>query len=186
MRNSRYLPLRIKAIVYNACVRSTLLYGSESWAVNVSDVEQHEYFKNLFVENIAPRNLVAPSHAVRVALKLENNYKKTPQIQRLKWLGYVLRMREDKIANAAVEFVKIASWNNHQAVFVLRRAKSMKNYLNCNLLPSSLSKQRRGNNHQAVFVLHSAKFFKVRSKITTSGPSGDGMRADLTSAKTAR
>ena len=35
-------------------------------------------------------------------------------------------MREDKIANAAVEFVKIASWNNHQAVFVLRRAKSIK------------------------------------------------------------
>ena len=110
MWKSRYLPLRIKAIVYNLCVRSTLLYGCESWPVNVSDVDQPEYFKNRFLENKAPINLVAPSHAVRVALKLENRYKKTLQTRRLKWLSYVLRMREDKISNVAVEFVKAASW----------------------------------------------------------------------------
>ena len=51
-----------------------------------------------------------PSHAVRVVLKLEIGIVEVLQTRRFKWLGHVLRMREDEIRNANLEFMKADSW----------------------------------------------------------------------------
>ena len=60
---------------------------------------------------------------------LENRHNEVLQTRRLNWLGYVSPKREGENPNAAVEFVKAASWFFHQALFVLRSAKSLKNDL---------------------------------------------------------
>ena len=91
----RSIPPRIKAKVYKACVQSVLLYGCESWPVEISDTHRLDSFNGRSLTKLG----VAAEDISTIIQK-----------RRLTWLEHTLRMDPDMIPNASLEFEKADNW----------------------------------------------------------------------------
>ncbi|XP_057314216.1 uncharacterized protein LOC130655471 [Hydractinia symbiolongicarpus] len=93
---SRVLSIEVKGKLYEACVRSVMLYGSETWAVKQEDLDRLERNDMRMVRWMCKASLRdrKSSDELRSRLSL-CRIKDVIQIRRLNWLGHLERMEED-------------------------------------------------------------------------------------------
>ena len=94
--------LAIKARVYNACVRSVLLYGSETWPFRDEDINRLSMFDHRCLRQLAHISWVdrISNAAVRQRVfRKPSDARSIGQIiqtHSLRWLGHVLRMSAER------------------------------------------------------------------------------------------
>lgn len=102
---SRQYHLRTKIQLYNSCVKSVLMYGSECWRVVKGDMNKISAFHNgclrkicrIFWPNkITNKELYTKTGCRDVVLEIK--------LRRLRWLGHVLRMENERIPKAALRW----------------------------------------------------------------------------------
>jgi len=91
----RTFPLRTKGRLYQACVRSVMLYGSETWPVKEEDVVRLERNDMRMIRWMCGVSLSDrhSSQALRARLGLAS-IRESLQSRRLRWFGHVERMGE--------------------------------------------------------------------------------------------
>ena len=92
---SRSLPLLTKGRVYQACVRSVMMYGSETWPVRVEDIccmERNDMRMIRWMCNVSLKDRLR-SDELRGRLNLES-IGRCVQNRRLRWFGHIERMDE--------------------------------------------------------------------------------------------
>ena len=93
---SRVLSIRVRGRLYEACVRSVILYGSETWAVQweyLDCLERNDMRMARWMCNTSLRDRKS-SDELRSRLGIHSN-KDVIHIRRLSWLGHLERMEED-------------------------------------------------------------------------------------------
>ena len=97
------VPLSVKGRLYDACVRSTMLYGSETWALRVSDETKLERSDMRMVRYICGAKLSDRISCadLRERLGLED-LKLVLRKRRLRWFGHVERREEEWIRKSLV------------------------------------------------------------------------------------
>lgn len=93
---SRVLSLLAKGRLYEACVRSVMLYGSETWAVKEEDLvrlERNDMRMIRWMCNVSLRDRES-SDELRSRLGI-HNIRDVVQTRRLRWFGHLERMEED-------------------------------------------------------------------------------------------
>ena len=94
----RGLSLKIRGYAFNACVRSVLLYASETWAATQEDVSRlnRNDMMMMMIRWICSTNLrvKVPSEELRSRLGLES-IENALRCGRLRWYGHVQRMDPD-------------------------------------------------------------------------------------------
>jgi hypothetical protein len=92
----RGMSLKMKGKIYRACVQSVLVYGSETWALKVSDTQQLERTERMMVrwmcgvslkDRICSQKLLDRLGIVGVAERVVRS--------RLRWFGHVERKSDD-------------------------------------------------------------------------------------------
>lgn len=105
IRKSRQYHLRTKIQLYNSCVKSILMYGSECWQVVKGDMNKISAFHNgclrkicqIFWSNeITNRELFNITRCRNVVHEIK--------LWRLRWLGHVLRMDNERIPKAVLRW----------------------------------------------------------------------------------
>ena len=93
---ARATPLKLKGKVYGACVRSAMIYGSETWAMKNSHMEKLERADNAMVRRMCGVRLCdrRRSEDLRAKLGLLDIATIVLRRSRLWWFGHVQR-RED-------------------------------------------------------------------------------------------
>ena len=93
--------LAVKGRVYDACVRSTMLYGSETWAMKMSEEVKVERNDMRMIRWICGARLSEriPSEELRRRLGLED-IKLVLKRRRLRWYGHVERREGEWISKA--------------------------------------------------------------------------------------
>ena len=90
---SRVLSMTTKGKIHESCVRSVMLYGSETWGVKEEDLVKLERNENAMIRwicGVTVKDRVA-SRELRDKLGLEN-IRSVVQRRRLRWYGHVERM----------------------------------------------------------------------------------------------
>ncbi|KAI8507720.1 hypothetical protein Bbelb_151000 [Branchiostoma belcheri] len=97
--------LTTKIRLYNSNVKSVLLYGSESWRMTKTDMRKINSFQNSCLRKIC--NVFWPNKISNAELYNRTGCRKlTTEItgRRLKWLGHVLRMPDNRIPKVALSW----------------------------------------------------------------------------------
>jgi hypothetical protein len=89
------MSIKVKGRVYDACVRSTLLYGSETWAVKVEQVQRMERTEMQMVRWMCGTKLAdrIANDELRQRLGIES-VKTEMKRRRLRWWGHTERRQE--------------------------------------------------------------------------------------------
>ena len=90
------ISLQKRGYVYNACIRSVILYGSENGALNVDDVNRLEQADNAMIRWMCSVRL--PDHIPTVDLRSRlglQNIRDMLQQNRLRWFGHLYRMEDN-------------------------------------------------------------------------------------------
>ena len=108
------IKLSTKGRVYSAAVRSVLLYGSETWPLKAEDIRRLSVFDHRCLRSIGKiwwehrisntevrRRVLGPKN-MSVIEQLHNH--------RLRWLGHVLRMSDDRLPRWALFAEPKSSW----------------------------------------------------------------------------
>jgi hypothetical protein len=94
----REISIPVKLSVFLAIVRSTLLYGCETWPVKVGDIRRAEAFEMRcfrailrisYHQHVSNREVL---HRMGLSLTVSDDIKK----RRLRWFGHVLRMSDER------------------------------------------------------------------------------------------
>ncbi len=102
---SKQYSLKTKIQLYNSNVKSVLLYGSECWRVVESDMKKINSFHNgclrkicriFWPEKISNEDLYRKTNCRNVVLEIKH--------RRLRWLGHVLRMDQNRIPKVALRW----------------------------------------------------------------------------------
>lgn len=102
---TRGLSLKVRGHMYNACIRSVLLYGSETWPVNVKDVSRITRNDNAMLRWIASVKLSDRVPTVELHSRLGlKSIGEVVQTRRLRWYGHVLRCDDDWWPKKILEF----------------------------------------------------------------------------------
>ena len=99
-----------KIKLYMACIRSTLLYGCESWALNKRHISALDSFEVRCARKFIPRSHLKSTSTIRTEAILGPSLESVIRTRRLKWCGHVLRMDENRFPKAALIFHKHSSW----------------------------------------------------------------------------
>ena len=108
MLTCRGIALKTRGYHYNACVRSVMLYASETWPATTEDLTRLNRNDMMMIRWICGTKLTdkIPSNELRGRLGL-NNIEEMLQWGRLRWYGHVLRMSPDvwprKVLDVKVE-----------------------------------------------------------------------------------
>lgn len=101
--NNIYLPTKIN--IFNACVKSVLLYGCETWHVTDAVTKSLQTFVNRCLRRILriwwPRTITNNELWLKTKQKcIENEIKQ----RKYGWLGHTLRKPHSKIAHSVLEW----------------------------------------------------------------------------------
>jgi hypothetical protein len=108
--------LKTKARVYNASVRSVLLYGCETWALRAEDTRRLETFDQRCLRRLAKVRLSDKVSSAKVRHRVfgEDNVKNAlgnrMELSRLRWLGHVLRMQPHRLPYRALFSTPSSDW----------------------------------------------------------------------------
>ncbi|CAH1270813.1 Hypp4454 [Branchiostoma lanceolatum] len=94
---NRYIPLRNRGHVFNSCIRSVLLYASETWAVASEDIKRLDRSDNAMVRWICPRKLSETLSTKQLRAKLGvHSVQDVMRSKRLRWYGHLERMDRER------------------------------------------------------------------------------------------
>ncbi len=102
---SKQYSLKSKIRLYNSNVKSVLLYGSECWRVIQSDMRRIEAFHNRCLRRICC--IFWPNQISNMDLYERTGCQsvvKEIKYRRIRWLGHVLRMDQDRIPKVALRW----------------------------------------------------------------------------------
>lgn len=102
---SSQLSRKTKLSIFNACVKSVLIYGSETWHLNESDKNRLQVFVNKCLRIIC--RIFWPNRITNVELwNITGQENIANQIRRKKWrfIGHTLRKPDTEIAKQALEW----------------------------------------------------------------------------------
>ena len=97
------LSLRTKRLVYRAVVMGVLLYGAETWAIKRADSRKLEVFHNRCLRAIlgitTAQQRMGHISSVQVSqwFGREESLEDLLSARRLRWLGHLARMEEDRL-----------------------------------------------------------------------------------------
>ncbi len=110
----RDIRTKIKAKIYDSCVRSVLLYGCETWPLKIADADRLATFERQCWRRCLP---FKPGSRPKNAEVERRFYHKTPLIKiiqerRLRWCGHVLRMDPSRLPRQtiAANSTKLPGW----------------------------------------------------------------------------
>ena len=104
------IPTNIKIKIYKACVRSTLLYGCESWALCKSHIASLDSFEVRCARKFLPNSFRKTSEEIRKEAHLGPSIEPVIRERRLKWCGHTLRMSIERFPKNALAFERNSSW----------------------------------------------------------------------------
>ena len=94
MLTSRGASLRMKGKIYEACVQSVLMYGSETWAMRVEDMRRLERTERMMVRWMCGVTLKDRKRSEDLLEQLGiKSVAEVVRRNRLRWFGHVERMR---------------------------------------------------------------------------------------------
>ena len=102
---SRQYNLRTKIRLYNSNVKSVLMYGSECWRVVKGDMSKINAFHNSCLRKIC--RIFWPNKVSNLELYQRTGSKSVVleiKHRRLRWLGHVLRMEQDRLPKVALRW----------------------------------------------------------------------------------
>jgi hypothetical protein len=126
--------LAIKGRLYNACVRSVLLYGSETWPLRTEDVRKLLVFDHRclrYITRVNWRDRVSNEEIRKRVFRNERDacsLDKLLNLHRLRWLGHVLRMHRDRLPSRAIYAEAAQGWRKSaggQPITWLHNVKSL-------------------------------------------------------------
>jgi hypothetical protein len=136
--NLRYLwrrkdvRLSVKARVYNACVRSVLLYGSETWSVRDEDVNRLAVFDHRCLRQLAHikwddrvSNAAVRQRVFRKPLDTRS-IGQIIKLHSLRWLGHVLRMPVERLPHRALFIETTNGWKKPRGGQATTWSRNMK------------------------------------------------------------
>ena len=126
----RTISLRVKGRIYQAAVRSVLLYGSETWPVRSEDIRRLATFDHRCLRNIAGvwwEHRMNNSKVRHMVLGAQaRSISELMTLHRLRWLGHVLRMPEDRLPRRALFSQPHSSWKRPRGGQSMTWQRSMK------------------------------------------------------------
>ena len=126
----RNISLSVKGRVYNAAVRSVLLYGSETWPLRVEDTRRLLVFDHRCLRSIAGvwwERRISNTEVRRMVLGTRNrSIDELITLHRLRWLGHVLRMSADRLPRRALFAEPPKSWKRPRGGQFMTWQRSMK------------------------------------------------------------
>ena len=103
---NKKVALILKGRVYAACVRSTMLYGSETWAANTEQVARFSRAEMRMVRCMCGVSLRERKTNAELRKSLGiNDIDEVMRRSRLRWMGYVLRKDKDHWVRRSMEMV---------------------------------------------------------------------------------
>jgi hypothetical protein len=130
----RDVRLAVKGRLYNACVRSVLLYGSETWPLRVEDVNKISVFDRRclrYIARIRWSDRVSNTELLRRVFRNTRNARSVEDLlnlHRLRWLGHVLRMDPNRLPSRTIFAEPAPGWKKPpggQNTTWLRNMKSL-------------------------------------------------------------
>jgi hypothetical protein len=125
------LSLGLKGRVYNATVRAVLLYGSETWPIRKDDLRRLQVFDNRCLRTIAGvgwrqriRNEVVRKRVF--GNTAGNSIEECIQKNRLRWLGHVLRMPNNRLPRKVLFSLPASEWRKPKGGQMMTWQKGMK------------------------------------------------------------
>ena len=122
--------LSLKGRVYNATVRSVLLYGCETWPLRAEDANRLSVFDHRCLRNIARvrwEHRVSNDEVRRRVLGTDNrSVKELTALHRLRWLGHVLRMPVHRLPYRALFARAGQGWKKRRGGQAMTWRRSMK------------------------------------------------------------
>ena len=121
----REISMKTKARVYQAAVRSVLLYGCETWPLREEDIRQLEVFDHWCLRRILRvnwRDRISNADVRRRFCDILQ-LRTTIRRRRLQWFGHVLRKPDDELTKQALLSSPCAGWR-------CRRGGQLKTWLN--------------------------------------------------------
>ncbi|KER22847.1 hypothetical protein T265_09123 [Opisthorchis viverrini] len=128
----RYGDLKSASIlVYNAAVRSILLYGSETWPLRAEDVKRLSVFDHRCLRSIARiwwEHRISNSEIRRMVFGRNNSpsIDELTTLHRLRWLGHVSRMLVDRLPRRALFAQPYEGWKRARGGQPMTWQRSMK------------------------------------------------------------
>ena len=93
--------MKVRGHAYNACIRSVLLYASETWAVRVDDIDRLVRNDNAMVR--CKKKKKKPSSDLRTRMDI-SSIEDVIRYNRLRWFGHLQRMDEEKWPRKILNF----------------------------------------------------------------------------------
>lgn len=105
---SRNTSRNIKKRIYKTIIKPVVTYGSETWILKMEDQENLCIFERKILRRIYGPIKEGEEWRTRMNYELKNLYKdpdiiSTIKTQRIKWLGHLIRMRNDRGPKMAYE-----------------------------------------------------------------------------------
>jgi hypothetical protein len=135
--------LSIKGRVYNACVRSILLYGSETWSIRAEDAHKLSVFDHRCLRQLARVKWAdrVSNATVRQRIfgqsQISQPITEIIKLHSLRWLGHVLRMPIERLPYRALFNTAADGWKKPRGGQAMTWSRAMK------ALTVSLSKTGR-------------------------------------------
>ncbi|KER24813.1 hypothetical protein T265_07598 [Opisthorchis viverrini] len=127
----RDISFSVKGRVYNAALRSILLYGSETWPLHAEDVKRlsaldHRYLRS--IARIGWEHRISNAEVRRTVFGRNNSppIDELITLQRLRWHGHVLRMPVDRIPRRALLVQPCEGWKRIRVGQTITWQRSMK------------------------------------------------------------
>ena len=104
--NSKRFSMKEKGIVYRSCVRSVMLYGSETWCLSENEMAILRRTKRAMVRAMCGVKLMDKKRTVDLMemLGLEESVVQMAKANAVRWYGHVLRSDDGHVLRRALEF----------------------------------------------------------------------------------
>ena len=126
---SKGVSLRIKGVIYRACVQRVMVYGSETWPAKVEDMQRLERTERMMMRwmcGVRLKDRVA-SERLREQLGVDSVFD-VVRVGRLRWFGHVMRKSDDEWVKKcqSIELVSNTSRGRSRKIRRERVNKDMK------------------------------------------------------------
>ncbi|VDN56297.1 unnamed protein product [Dracunculus medinensis] len=113
--NRREIIIKTKIRIYNAVIRSILLYGSETWPMRVEDIKKLSAFDHSCLRYVL-RIRADKISQDRIHLRSNNTCINNVIERRLRWLGHILRRPPQDLKHISL-FAKLCDgWRQKRGV----------------------------------------------------------------------
>ena len=104
--NSKRFSLKMKGMIYWSCVRSAMLYGSETWCLRENEMEILRRTERAMVRAMCGAKLMEKKRTgdLMEMLELKETMVQMAKANRVRWYGHVLRRDDGHVLRKALEF----------------------------------------------------------------------------------